>query len=358
MRKGIVVALALCAALVLAPVALAGEGGSWGQISTDLSRPEGWQQFVQDSEFALGEATEIGKSGDITLYERGFGSYPSIDGSTVCVPMALEFGRQHLGLSEADLQGFVFFSTTHGAYEHLIGRQPNGSAMLPEQNTAMDAAHPVDLVIATEPSDEELAMAADAGIALVKEPLCYDAFVFITHKDNPVDSLTVAQIRGIYGGEIDNWSQVGGEDEEIWAFQREKNSGSQTAMENLVMQGAPMTGADRNYLSEFMSALIERIGDYHNGKTSLGYTYLYYLERLYPEENIKVLAVDGVYPTPEAVRDGSYPFSTHYYGVIRGDEEDAVGGQFLSWMLSEDGQRSIAQAGYIPMQPVEEVAVP
>ena len=55
--------------------------------------------------------------------------------------------------------------------------------------------------------------------------------MFITHKDNPIDSLTIEQIQSIYSGKITNWNQVGGEDLEIKAYQREGNSGSQTAME-------------------------------------------------------------------------------------------------------------------------------
>ena len=172
MRKSLTLLLAMAVLVMAACPALATEGGSWGQISTDLSRPEGWQQIVQNSAFALGEATEIGTVDGETIYEQAFGTYPSIDGSTVCVPMALEFARQHLGLSEANLQGFVFFSTTHGAYEHLIRKDPNGAAFLVEDNAALQASHPVDLVIATEPSDEELAMAKDAGLTLVKEPVC------------------------------------------------------------------------------------------------------------------------------------------------------------------------------------------
>ena len=58
--------------------------------------------------------------------------------------------------------------------------------------------------------------------------------------------------------------------------------------------------------------------------------------------------IDGI-PADEAnIRLGSYPLSTHYYGVIRGEDEFSSGGLFLNWMLSEEGQRSIRQAGYIP----------
>ena len=327
--------------------------GAWGQINQDLQRPETWERIVVDSGFALGEGKEITMGSGETFYDLSFGTYPSIDGSTVSVPMVMEFARQHLSLPESDLQGFVFLSTTHYAYEHLIGKRPNGSAMVQSLNAAMDENHPVDLIIVTGPSPEELALAEENGVILVQKPVCYDAFVFITHKDNPVDSLTVEQIQKIYTGEITNWKEVGGQDAKIAPYQREPNSGSQTAMEGLVMQGQPMDAAEPNYVVGSMEGLVRRVGNYENSEASLGYTYLYYIDTLYKDSGIKTLAIDGIAPTEENLRSGAYPFTTNYYGVIRGGEEEGVGGRFLDWMLSEEGQRCIAQAGYIPMEPIQ-----
>ncbi len=341
---------ALLLAILLLP-ALAFAAGSWDQINQQLDKPEGWAQLVQDSPFALGEDTALpdGKGG--TFLERGFGTYPSIDGSTVAVPMAMEFARQHLGLSEVDLPGFVAFSTTHSAYKNLIGRKPNGSATLVTEGAVMDSARPVDLIIATYPSDEELAMAEAAGVELIIEAVCYDAFVFITHKDNPVENLTVQQIRDIYSGKIMNWSEVGGPDSRIKPYQRPRNSGSQTAMELLVMQDTPLFAVGANYYSaNDMSALVEHIGGFSGGVDALGYTYQYYIDELYKDASIKTIAVDGVEPTEENLRSGSYPFTTHYYAVIRAEDQDGLAGQFLAWMRSDEGQACIAQAGYIPQR--------
>lgn len=324
--------------------------GSWGQINQPLSQGPEWMQIVENTAFPWAGDMEPVEIGGISINRVGYGQYPCIDGSTVSVPMAMEFARQHLGLTDTDLQSFVFFSTTHGAYEHLIHKTSNGGAQLSTQGKMMDWERPVDLIIATEPSDEELALAEAQGVTLVKEPLCYDAFVFIVHKDNPVNNLSLEQIQAIYGGDITNWREVGGDDSPIIPYQREKNSGSQTAMENLVMGGKPLAGAKPIELISTMSGLMRRIGTYETSGQSLGYSYLYYVDTLYRDENVKVLSVDGIAPTPENLRSGAYPFTTSYYGVIRGGEEQATGGLFLDWMLSPEGQRSIAQAGYIPLR--------
>jgi len=326
--------------------------GSWGQINQEIKRGSDWKQIVFDSPFQLGKKTLAGSKGPseselFYYYFMEYGTYPSIDGSTVAVPMAVEFARQHLGLPDEDANSFVAFSTTHNAYVNLITKGSYGG-WLKSQNASMEPGHPVDIIIATEPSDEELKLAKEQGITLVKKPVCYDAFVFITYKDNPVDSLTLDQIRGIYSGKITNWKQVGGNDIPIVAYQREKNSGSQTAMENMVMGNTRMLPPPTVPVAEFMNKLIDVVAEYRVDNASIGYTYRYYIDTLYKNQNIKILKINGVSSDVEHLRDGSYPLAVCYYGVIRGGEETSVGGKFLDWMLSPEGQRCIRQAGYTP----------
>lgn len=344
--------------LLAALFPIAGLSESWGQMNRLIEKSDTWEKIVSQSPFTLGERTEETTEDGRAYLVAGYGAYPSIDGSTVAVPMAVEFARQHLGLGEADIRGFVAFSTTHAAYEHLIRREANGAAMLLTENAMLDDTRPVDLLIGTEPSQEELALAAENGVTLVKKPVCYDAFVFIVHVNNPVDSLTLEQIQAIYTGEIDNWENVGGLAEPILPYQRNPNSGSQTAMENMVMQGKRTSGKGAAGYYQFeMSDLVDAIGGAPSGEEAplgIGYTFKYYIDELYQSDSIKVLAVDGVYPTEENVRSGAYPLSTHYYGVIREGDQDACGGQFLDWMLSMEGQACIRQAGYIPYLPAED----
>lgn len=343
-----IMALGAAAVLALNAAGCAHAEGSWGSINQEISRAVGWQDYVQETDFSLGDGTPYPGDESITMLD--WGNYPSIDGSTVCVPMAMELARQHLDLPESDLAGFVAFSTTHYAYERLIGREPNPTVTLVSRNAMLDDTHPVDLFLGTEPSDEEWAMARDAGVELVLVPVCYDAFVFLVNGENPVEGLTVQQIQDIYTADIQNWQDVGGEERIIVPYQRPKNSGSQTAMENLVMQGRVLV-AENNFVSGGMGDLVSAIGDYDNGRASLGYSYLYYVDVLYKSGTVKVLAVDGVKPTAENLRSGAYPFTTCYYAVYRAGDDQAAA--FADWLVSEPGQRSIAQAGYVPIMALE-----
>ncbi|GHU77118.1 hypothetical protein AGMMS49992_24110 [Clostridia bacterium] len=337
------VAIVLC--FVLAAPAL-GEANAYNSINQTLDRPDDWERIVNGSPFTLGQPRVTSTVSGVTLYEIPYGNYPVIDGSTVGVPMALEFARQLLNLPDTDLTSFVYFSTTHEAYVNLIERKSAAAPIIPSLSGAMER-RPVDIFIGTAPSEEELALAEAAGVKLIMNTLCYDAFVFITHKDNPVESLTVTQIRDIYAGRIKNWQDVGGRDEAIFAYQRNPNSGSQTAMDTLVMQGEALNGAVEWYIPSAMEGLVQVIGDYENGAAALGYTYKYYLDELYQDGNIKMIAVDGIAPTDANIISGAYPFTSQYVAVIRDGEQDGVAGRFLDWMLSDEGMACIRQAGYL-----------
>lgn len=333
-------------------VGTADRTSSWGAINQIIETQEGWEKIVADSSFTLGEIAErTDEEGWVKQYSINR-TYPEIDGSTVCVPMAMEFARQHLGFDDETVYDFVDFSTTHYAYENLITKSDDlyGGFTYNGKYMADYKREPIDLVIATHPSDEELKMAEDAGVELILEPVCYDAFVFITHKDNPVDTLTVQQIKDIYSGKIKNWKDVGGNDEKIRAFQREKNSGSQTAMERLIMGGADMIDPIEVKVIEGMGDLVDAVAEYENNTASLGYTYRYYIDNLYKNDEIKTIAIEGIYPTDENIRSSTYPYTTNYYGVIKEEDENSRGGRFLEWILSDEGQKCVDQAGYITMK--------
>jgi phosphate transport system substrate-binding protein len=275
---------------------------------------------------------------------------------------------QHLRVPHG--KDFVSFNTTHHAYENLIFNrntwQPDVSAptvLLTDAATQTDSVRAsvrlegTDLFIGTAPSQEERQLAADNGVGLVIQPVCWDAFVFVTYANNPVESLTLEQIRDIYAGNITNWNQVGGVNQPIRAYTRNANSGSQTAMEELVMKETPFA-QDRpleDTVNE-MSTLLEAIA--WEDAYAIGYSYHTFLSqetgRLQPPYptlagDVKTIAIEGVMPNSRSIADGTYPLSVNYVGVIRQGDEQRRGGLFLDWMRSAQGQDCIRQAGYIPL---------
>ena len=289
--------------------------GSWSQINQSIARGEDWVRYVKEpADFQLGEAKALEGYPDLRVMD--WGAYPSMDGSTVCVPLAMELARQWLDLPEEDLNGFVNFSTTPNAYDRLTEGKANPTVTIASRGVMMDDQHPIDIVLGTGPNADERKAAEDAGVELVMVPVCYDAFVFLA-------------------GSIE-------------AYQRPHGSGSQTAMEELVMDGYQLPAAAANFVSDGMGDLIAQVGNFDGANNALGYSYLYYVDALYKSGSLKVLSIDGVAPTPENLRSGAYPYTVYYYAVYRKGNETAE--RFVDWLTSEEGQACVAQAGYVTLK--------
>lgn len=314
-------------------------------VNVMLNRPENWHQIAVKKLLTHGQ-------------------FAGIDGSTATIPITAELARQFCGAVdqtdstfplETNVSSYLCHNKTDAAYDNLIGRKQNRISWY--QNIQYSGYEPVfreetvRLIFATPPSADELQTAEQTGVVLEADPVALDGFVFITHKDNPVDSLTVQQIRDIYTGKITNWKDVGGKNEKIRAFQRTKNSGSQTAMEELVMQGKPMKEAPVAFIAEDMGSLVELVAEYENETAAIGYTYYYYINNLYKNPDIKVIKIDGISPENENLVSGAYPFTASYDVVIRGDEPaDSVYRNLRDYMLSDEGQEIIRLAGYCPVK--------
>lgn len=258
-------------------------------------------------------------------------TYPKVDGSTATIPLSEAIACDLLGLSKEEGTKFIKHNTTHSAYENLLNNE-------------------ADIIFVTEPSKEELQMARDRNIELEVIPIVKEAFVFLVNIENPVNSLTSAQIRDIYGGKITNWKAVGGPDLEIIPYQREPNSGSQTLMEQLVMKDEKIVKPPTKLIVVGMGELIESIAKYDNSEKALGYSVYYYAKSMYNRDTIKLIAVDGISPDNKSISSGKYPFTSAYYAVIR--KSEAPGSpqrQLIQWILSKEGQKIAEAAGYVPM---------
>ena len=100
-----------------------------------------------------------------------------------------------------------------------------------------------------------------------------------------------------------------------------------------------------------LAEAVAQIGNYDNGPGAIGYSYLYYVNTLVENSGIKVLAIDGVAPTAENLQSGAYPFTVNYYAVYVAGNERAE--RFVDWLVSPEGQACVAQAGYVPLKPVD-----
>ncbi len=214
-----------------------------------------------------------------------------------------------------------------------------------------------DLLLSGEPTSEMLSDAAYQGVSLQFDRIGSDPFVFFVSKDNPVESLTLQEIRDIYSGKITNWKEVGGKDAEILAFQQPTNSVSQNGMKMLVMQDETMMEPlTRNSLWRYVgdSYLSDVIMRFDESENALGYAYQSYANALYLNDNVKVLAVEGVLPEAEAVRSGDYPLIGGIYAITRKGDKSENTKKLLRGLLSPSGQNCVSEAGFVPVLHVGE----
>lgn len=256
-------------------------------------------------------------------------TYPKVDGATAMRPMSVEIAKAVLGMTDEEADAFIVHNTTAQAYYNLI----DGSC---------------DVIFVSEPSDDILQRASDAGVEFEMIGIGRDGFVFVVNQDNPVQSLTVAQIQDIYTGKITNWREVGGEDLDIIAYQREQNSGSQNLMEKMVMQGLPMMEVPTELMIDSMAGLIDSVASsYENSRSAIGYSIYLYAKEQYVKDSIRFLSIDGVEPSDETIASGEYPLSKIVYAVIRADEpEDSPARQLVNWLLTDEGQQAVIAGGY------------
>ncbi|MBO4667376.1 MAG: substrate-binding domain-containing protein, partial [Bacilli bacterium] len=143
-----------------------------------------------------------------------------------------------------------------------------------------------------------------------------------------VNNLSMQELKDIYTGKITNWKDVGGMNRPINVVQRNKGSGSQTALEKLI-------GEDIK--SNFFGPL----------GASLGFSFRFYVEELTKHGHIKMLELNNVYPNKENVQNNAYPIVSNFYAVTRKGETNPNVQKVLDFVLSSTGQEIIEEVGYV-----------
>ena len=262
---------------------------------------------------------------------------PRMDGATALFPVYSSFAKAaypkeiletwDYQLTEAPL----VCNKTNGAYDALI----YGDA---------------DIIFVSGPSEAQEQLAESEGVELVYTPIGKEGFVFFVNADNPLENITVEQIKAIYSGKSTKWTELGVEGlGRIRAFQRPENSGSQTRLQRL-MGDTPLMEAPRQDVATGMGEIIRQTADYKNHKNAIGYSFRFYATEMAANDQIKLLEIEGVAPTEANIADDSYPLTGTFYAVTRKDADENTR-KLVDWILGPQGQELIARVGYNPLHP-------
>ena len=260
---------------------------------------------------------------------------PKMDGSTSTIPLEGGILASLFDLTQEEAETGVAHSTTYGSFDNLMEGK-------------------CDIIFSTPLSDEQFNTAKSKNIELELVPVVYEGFVFVVNASNPVDTLTQQQIKDIYSGKITNWKEVGGNDAEIVAYQRNETSGSQNYMTEF-MKDSELMEPKTDFIPASMVGLMDAVATYDNAENAIGYSVYAYAADMYGNGNeIKFIKVDGVEPTKATMASKEYPLLNYNYAIYNKAKVDSTTvDELCEWLLTYDGQVAMANAGYIPVKNIK-----
>jgi len=98
----------------------------------------------------------------------------------------------------------------------------------------------------------------------------------------------------------------------------------------------------------FMLDMVTQVSAYRNHKDAIGYSFLFYTTEMVQAKKIKLLAINGVYPSQETIRAGTYPYADEFYAITTATQNENVPA-LIEWILSAQGQALIKATGYVPV---------
>lgn len=162
-------------------------------------------------------------------------------------------------------------------------------------------------------------------------PFAYDAVVIVVHAENPLQGLTLAQVREVFAGRVARWLELGGGPEEVLPVSREEGASTRWDFETLVMQGKRVTPAA--VVMPSGQAVVEYVAE---NPGAVGYVGLAQAS----SEGVKALALEGIAPSVATVREGTYPLPRLCYLVLP-RSPSSLAEAFVRFATSEPGQAAL-----------------
>lgn len=173
---------------------------------------------------------------------------------------------------------------------------------------------------------------------LQETTLALDGIAIIVNPENPVSDMSLDTITKIYTGEISNWKDAGGNDSEIVLIGREAGSGTRDGFESITYT------KDKCKYRQELTSTGDVIATVASNPSAIGYASLSAVK-----DNVKALKVNGVAPSEETVKDGSYVVQRPFVLVTMKDKELSENAKnFMEYITSKSANEIISGAGVVP----------
>lgn len=191
----------------------------------------------------------------------------------------------------------------------------------------------------------EIQNAKAKGINPVKHEIAKDGLSVIVNPGNPVADLTIDQISKIYSGEVTNWKDVGGNDENIVVYSRESSSGTYVYFKEAVLDKKEYTPSAQ--LMPATGAIVQAVSQTPG---AIGYVGLAYLNDKVKPVQVSEEGTGFVEPSVENVMNGTYPLARGLFQYSNGEASEGMVKDWFDFVFSEEGQAIVRAIGYIPVK--------
>lgn len=244
----------------------------------------------------------------------------TITGSTTVLPIA-----QRAAESFMDIHEDISVSVRGG------GSGVGIAALIDGRADIADASRPI--------KTKEIKLAREKGIDPYANIVARDGIAVVVNPDNPVDSITIEDLKKIYTGGIENWKDIGGQNKTIVVISRDYSSGTFEVFKELVLEGDKVKdGALMLASNKAVSTTVS------TAPNSIGYIGLGYLS-----DNVKALKVNGVEATEETVKEGDYKLARPLFMYTNGEPQGNVK-EFIDFIFSPQGREIARKVGYVPVK--------
>lgn len=299
----------------------------------DEQTPQNTEQMTEDTEQTAEEITEQTPQIDWTQFSTTDfydGSFPKIGVCAVTAPIGENIVSAFYH-SIPEYETVLYYDTIENNIQKLLSGE-------------------YDIILSPFLSDDLLALQQQYYTELELIPIANEAIVFLVSNKNSLQNLYLEDIQNIYSGSITNWENFTREEEDIVAYQKPENSLIQYLFHSLVLSKSSVMEPPHQIKINENRELEKATSYYDGGEYAIAYDTYYYASNMLFDYNIKMLAIDGIYPTKRNIKRGIYPIMTNYYAIVRTNSNaNSPERTLVQYLTSLTGQQLIEQSGYIPL---------
>lgn len=191
----------------------------------------------------------------------------------------------------------------------------------------------------------------DKSKDLVDHKVIAQGFGVVVNKEAGVTNLTKDQIKKIFKGEIKNWKEVGGSDEEILLIHRPESSGTRATFTETILDGDKKLENDALGATQDSNGAVLNTMKQHKG--GISYVALTYMRTDEAKNSLSLISIDGVEPTVKNIEDGKYNFWSWGHMYTKG-EATGLTKEFIDFVGSDKNSETIEELGLIKGSEIKE----